>query len=145
MTRRVVLSAGCHALPIASCAFFIFGSDDGGSSRIRPEDRGRSAAWRLAPSKAGTFTAPKKLWAARDVVPAVHEFHSKALVASAAQACLKRSSRFNGCGPWRGFPRTSIWCLHDRVHAKSMRAMRRHCPAALRKLREGRSKYGPLR
>jgi hypothetical protein len=30
---------------------FYFGSDDGGSSRIRPEDRGRSAAWRLAPSK----------------------------------------------------------------------------------------------
>jgi hypothetical protein len=52
------------------------------------------------------------------------------------------SSHFNGCGPWRGFHRTSTWSLDDRVHAKSMTAMRRDGPAVLRKLREGR--YAPL-
>jgi hypothetical protein len=41
------------------------------------------------------------------------------------------------------FPRTSIWCLDDQVHARSMTAMRRGGPDALRKLREGKSKYAP--
>jgi hypothetical protein len=61
---------------------FYFGSDDGGTSRIRPEDSGPlSSVEARAFQRAGTFTAPNKLCTARDVVPAVHEFHSEALVA----------------------------------------------------------------
>ena len=71
------------------------------------------------------------------MAPLIHIPHSVAAGSLSRERLA--ASLFDGRGPWRGSPRTSIWCLHDQVLAKSMTAMPLDDPASLRPLTRNRS------